>query len=147
MFRARSLTLALTACAALAALTGCSSAAESSAPGAPAEESQASSSGDFCGDYSAAGGTLATPSNFQVGLPAQQTISDLSARVAVLDAATPPDEIATQWQTLHDLYTETITIAEQVPADEVVVDPRVFEIVKEISDPGKQVRDYLDAEC
>jgi hypothetical protein len=103
--------------------------------------------GDFCTAYDDAGGTLATPGTFQVGMPAEQTIADLSSRLEVLDAATPPDDIAADWQTLHDLYAEVVTIAEQVPAEEPVVDPRVLEIAGDLREPGTAVRNHLDENC
>ncbi len=140
---------------ALAALTACSSGsspedgdgATAADTADTADDSAAQAEGDFCEQYADAGGTLATPGLFQVGMPPENTIDDLSQRVAALEGATPPDDIAAQWQTLHDLYTEAIGIAEQTPADGAVVDPRVFEIVDELDAPSEAVRDYLDANC
>lgn len=103
--------------------------------------------GDFCADYEAAGGTLATPGPFQVGMTREMTVADLAPRVAVFDGVTPPDEIATQWQTLQGLYTEALTTAEGTAEGAVVADPRVFDLLKELKEPAADVRDYLDASC
>jgi hypothetical protein len=146
--RLRPVTLVVTAGAALSLLVGCSSAEVEVSPVTPAaEESQASDSSTFCTDYSDVGGTLATPSNFQIGLPAEQTIADLSERIAVFDAVTAPDEIATEWQTTRDLYAESVEIAEQTTPSEPVMDSRVIEIIGELDEPTGVIRDYLDAEC
>lgn len=112
-----------------------------------ATKTPGASKDDFCQQYSDAGGTLATPGLFQVAMPAQQTISDLTQRVSVLNATTPPDEISPQWESLQRLYTEVIGIAEKTPNNGSVVNPRVFEIAKELRDPGSDIRDYLDANC
>ncbi len=116
-------------------------------PGGGASDDAPAGGGDFCADYEAAGGTLATPGLFQVGMPRDATVADLTARVAVFDGVTPPDEVATQWQTLQGLYSEALAAAEGTAEGSVVADPRVFEIVKEISEPASAVRDYLDASC
>lgn len=150
MPRPRALTLAqsLVAIAAVATLTACAGGSDSSGgDGAPASEAPAASGGDFCQEYSDAGGTLATPGLYQVGMPASATISDLSQRVEIFDATTPPDEIATEWTELRDLYQESIDIAETIPDDGAVIGPRIFEIVKEIDAPAGTIRDHLDANC
>jgi hypothetical protein len=140
----------VSAVACMVVVSACSAGSDSApddvAPsGAP--KAHGGSGDDFCQRYSEAGGTLATPGAFQVGMPAQQTVGDLTQRVAVLEAATPPDEIATQWETLRGRYTEVIGLAEKVPNNGSLVDPRVFEIVNEIGAPSAEIRDYLDANC
>lgn len=125
---------------------GGSSAGSDAAAGA--EDGAGSAEGaDFCTAYADAGGTLATPGTFQVGMPAGQTVTDLSGRIDVLDAVTPPDDIAADWQSLHDLYSEALAIAEEVPAEEAVVDPRVLEIAGDLREPGTAVRTHLDEKC
>lgn len=138
----------LTALAAVAMLTACGSGGSSSTPDdGSAPESEASSGGGFCEQYDAAGGTLATPGLFQVAMPADTTISDLSSRVSIFDAATPPSDIATEWTEVRDLYAEAVTIAEGIPDNGPVADPRIFEIVKELDEPTTTIRDYLDTNC
>lgn len=152
MMKLRPLALTVAACASLTALVGCSSSSapsdDTSAASSAPETSAAASGGDFCAEYADAGGTLATPSNFQVGLPADETISDLSGRVAVMDAVTPPSEIESAWQSTRGLYAEGVEIAEAVPdKSSPVLDSRIFAIVKELSGPTGDIRAYLDATC
>jgi hypothetical protein len=135
-------------------LSGCSSsgsAPESTQTTATTTAGDAEGSGggegDFCAAYDAAGGTLATFGLFQVALPAEETVDDLTSRVEILDSVTPPDETAADWQTIHDLYAEALTIAQQTPEGTPVVEPRIFEIVDELGEPSSNVRDYLDATC
>ena len=106
-------------------------------------------SGDnaFCTGYADAGGTLATPGIFQVAMSPEDTIDDIASRIEALEAVSPPEDIAADWQTLHDLYAEVVTIAEQTPDGGVVAGPRIFEIVDELDAPGDSVRNYLDATC
>ncbi|WP_153002122.1 hypothetical protein [Leucobacter chromiiresistens] len=103
--------------------------------------------GSFCDEYDAAGGTLATPGLFQVGMPADSTVADLTERIRVLDAATPPEDIAEAWTELRGLYDEALGLAAAAPDGGVVTDPRVFEIVEELDAPATTVREYLDAHC
>ncbi|GIG20643.1 hypothetical protein Cch01nite_13670 [Cellulomonas chitinilytica] len=132
-------------------LAGCSrsdDAPESAATTPPAAtEKVEGSGGDFCAAYDEAGGTLATLGPFQVAMPPEETLADLGPRIEVLEAVSPPDDIAAEWQTLHDLYTEAVTIAEQTPDDGVVAGPRIFEIVEELDAPGSTVLDYLTTTC
>ncbi|SDQ32070.1 hypothetical protein SAMN04488565_2147 [Leucobacter chromiiresistens] len=109
--------------------------------------SSGGAAGSFCDEYDAAGGTLATPGLFQVGMPAETTAADLAERMRVLDAATPPEDIAAPWADLRDLYDEALGLAEAAPAGGVVSDPRIFEIVEELDAPASAVREYLDAHC
>jgi hypothetical protein len=145
--RTRALTQSVIAIAAVAMLAGCSGGITSSSDDPAASGAPAASGGDFCQQYEDAGGTLATPGIFQVGMPADTTIADLSSRVEIFDAATPPADIATEWTQVRDLYAETVDIAETIPDNGAVVDPRIFETVKEIDAPATTIRDYLDANC
>jgi hypothetical protein len=102
---------------------------------------------EFCTAYDDAGGTLATPGIFQVAMPPEDTIDLMTSRIEILEAVSPPDEIAEDWQTLHDLYTEVVTISEQIPDAGVVPEPRIFEIIDELDAPSTSVTNYLDATC
>jgi len=145
--RALALAQSVIAIAAVSLLAGCAGGATSSNDESPASDAPTASGGDFCQEYEDAGGTLATPGIFQVAMPADTTIADLSSRVEIFDATTPPADIATEWTQVRDLYAETVDIAETIPDNGAVANTRIFEIVKEIDAPATTIRDYLDANC
>jgi len=128
--RARMLAAGLAAALAVPALAACSSS------GADA----------FCSDIEAAGGSGATMGTLQFWLPKAQLHPQLEQRIAIYESVTPPDDIADDWQAVHDQYVELEAAVAELPADGLI-DNELIVSTNELSDATGRISSAFSEHC
>lgn len=101
----------------------------------------------FCDDFKEAGGTLATVGIYQTGLPKESAESDLGNRARIMNAVTPPDEIAEAWQAWLTHYEAVLDVAAETEPGMAVFDPELNTEALNLNEEHPEISDYLNDHC
>ena len=136
--------------AAALALSGCgvgSPATEQSesaeAPSATATPAQ----DDFCAEYEANSGTLASIGAPPAFYPKEQLVPYAEETLKVMSDLEPPADIASQWATYKDYHQRLLAAAQQLGAGQTLQDPSLVTESTELADDYEAIEDWLSANC
>lgn len=99
----------------LAGCGGGSDDAKDSKDTSSAKETTAAAGGDFCDDLKSNGATGASFGPMEIWQPKADLIDQADSALAVMGDATPPEELATDWQARKDFLTDFKAKAEKLP--------------------------------
>ena len=128
--RARIVAAGLVAALAVPALAACS------AGGADA----------FCSDIEAAGGSGVDLGTLQFWLPKAQLQPDLQHRISLFESVTPPDDLADDWQAVHDQYVELEAAVAELPADGLIGNDLIVS-TNELGDATGRISSAFSEHC